>query len=222
MKRRLIFIISALFFTSEPESMEINFLSEEEIINAKKLEEYSITFEAFREEQKQKEKKDQLDYFTIKNFKFPYKKQNLELIVAVGSYRNSNWGEVALYSGNANLKKIKYNSGEFSDVGSAELFLANIKFEYVPSTQDHVAYFILQKIDANYKCGGKGYSQACVSYFMNEFIIKHTNVEFVFSDVRNLACQHFFPRYGLQPGMPAPFKGVKFERPVQVPFYWKR
>lgn len=222
MKRSLTFIISALFFSSSLQSMERNFLSEEAITNAKTLAKSSITCEAFRQEQEQKETKDRFDYFTIEDFNFTYKEQNLTFNVAVGFYHNSNWGEIALYPGDVNLNKIKYSIGEFSDLGAAALYLANIKFEYEPATQDHAAYFILEKISAGYKAEGKGYSQACVSYFMDEFITKHSNVEFVFSDARNGACGHFFPRYGLQPGMPEVFKAVKFARPARVPFYWQR
>jgi hypothetical protein len=222
MKRSLAYIILGLFYSASLQSMEREFLSNEAITEATKLAKSSITCEEFRQEQMQKDTKDQLDYFTIEDFNFRYKENDFTFQVAVGFDHGATWGEIALYPGDVNLKQIKYVAGGFSDLGAAALYLANIQFEYVPATQEHVSYYILEKISAGYNAEGKGYSQACVSYFMNEFITKHTNVEFVFSDARNRACQHFFPPYGLKSGIPAEFKTVKFARPLHVPFYWQR
>lgn len=221
MKKSLFFVLLSFLFILTSQAMEKNFLSEEQISAAKNLAKSSIGYEAFRKEKKA-EGKASHDYLTIENYDFNYKGENTSFIAAIGFQVSSNWGEIALYPGNVNLQKINYRTGGFSDLGAAALYLANLSFEYVPSTEGHDAYFILEKISAGCEAEGKGYSQACVRYYMNEFIEKHTEVKFVFSDARNPICQHFFPRCGLQSGMPEAFKNVKFDRPFHVPFFWQR
>ena len=223
MKKILFFILLIFFFVSISQAMETNYLSEEQVLAAKSCAMSSINYEDFPKEKKE-EGKSFSDYFSLEEYGFNYKEKNITFIAAVGAYftLHSNRGEIAIYPENVNLQKINYDTGEFGDLGDAAKYLALLSFKYVPATEKHVAYFTLEKIDVGSHARGKGYAQACVSYFMNEFILKHTKATFVFSDARNDSCKHFFPRYGLQPGMPEAFKNVKFDRPLQVPFFWQR
>ncbi len=48
---------------------------------------------------------------------------------------------------------------------------------------------------------GKGYAQACVKYFRDDFTAKKTEITTVFSDCRAAATKHWFPKYGFKEGM---------------------
>lgn len=197
-------------------------MTEPEIKAAKTLAESSITCEAFREEEEKKGKDEKKhNYITIEDYTFEYEGKIQTFKAAVGFDNDSTWGEIALYPANADLTKINYGAGSFNDLGTSALYLATLKFEYVPSTEKHPAYFILERIDAAYSAR-KVCSQICVSYFINRFIKDHTSVKFIFSDARQGTTKQFFPKYGLQSGIPETFKEVKFSRPFRSPFYWER
>lgn len=221
MKKILFFILLSFFFVSISQAMETNYLSEEQVLAAQKCATSFINYEAFRKE-KMEEGKFSSSYFSLENYGFNYKEKNITITAAVGFQAYSNWGTIVIYPENVNLQKINYDTGDFSDLGDAAKYLATLSFEYVRATEKHVAYFILEHINVDSDLGRKGYAQACVSYFMNEFILKHTEATFVFSDARNDLCKHFFPKYGLQAGKPEAFKNVEFRRSLQVPFYWQR
>lgn len=218
MKIPVIFSLLTAFLTLTVDSWASSRLKEEQIVEAKKLGMSNLTYEAFRDQEMIKDQKERRDYLTLQEFNFAYKDKQHKLLVGVGS--KTHWGEIAVYPGNVDPQTIEYESGSFNDFGAP--YLSIIKFEYVKSSSEHPSYIILESLDAGCNQGRKGFSQACVSYFIDEFVTKHTTVGYVFSDARNEACQHFFPRYGLLPGMPELFETVKFERPAQVPFYWQR
>src|SRR5690606_36631226 len=101
--------------------------------------------------------------------------------------------------------------------------LSILKYEYLRATdQRHTPYFIVEKVDnaSGSETEGKGHSQACLKYFLDEFVTKRTHVDYVFSDLRNIKCQHFFPKYGFQLGMVKEFEDMTFARPMKVPSYW--
>jgi len=218
---KLSFLLALSFMTISNSSASSNF-TDEQIAYATSSAKLLTCFEDHTTQQAQKEEKDRCDFLTLEEFKFEHKGKADKFCIVVGSWHGSLWGEVAVYPENVDYKKIRYGMGAFSDLGDAALYLSYIKFEYVPSAESHPSYIILEKVSAGYKSEGKGYSQACVDYFVKEFVQKHTKVDFVFSDLRNPACVHFFPRSGFQLGIADQFKDHKFSRPLQKPAYWMR
>lgn len=219
---RILLISLNLFLSIISNCFASSAFTDEIIGNATALAKNSIHCEDYREQQNQKEKEVRCDFLTLEEFSFDYKGNNNKFWLANGFYHGNNWGEIAIYSENVDPKKIYYSHGSFSDLGKAAPYLSTLKYEYVPSTDMHPAYFILERVDAGYEFGGKGYSQACVNYFISEFITKRTKVNYVFSDLRNPACRHYFPSYGFQAGVSEEFKSVKFDRPLHYPYYWIR
>lgn len=222
MRNKLLLLVITILASTASKSLASSFLSEEQIHAAQELGKSGTFCEDFRKLETGKEANQRKDYLTLENYSFQYKDNTHKLLIAVGFYHDSCWGEIAVYPENVDPKTIRYSLGEFSDLGRATPYLATIKFEYEPASEQHPAYFILEKVDAGHNAGRKGYSQACTSYFISKFITNHTKVDFVFSDARNVACQVFFPRYGLQSGMPESFKTVKFSRPSRFSYYWER
>jgi hypothetical protein len=132
----------------------------------------------------------------------------------------SNWGEIGLYPQGVSLDKINYSYGEFTDpkTGTA-CILSTLSYEYILENESHPAYLIIEKVSTN--LDGRGYSQACLKYFIDEFVTKHTNIKYVFSDLRNPVCTKFFPKYGFQSGLPDELKNIKFTRPMRTPYFWQ-
>lgn len=161
------------------------------------------------------------DWLTLEeNYSFKYKESDLEFCVANGFCKAENWGEIALYPKNTELGKIGYSYGSFNDFAAP--FLSYLKYEYVPAEGNQSAYFIVEKVATSTGKGRKGYSQACLKYFLEQFVNSRTDIKYVFSDLRNPACQHFFPKYGFESGIPAEFQNEKFKRPFQKPYSWKK
>lgn len=145
----------------------------------------------------------------------------------VGNVFRPNWGTIALYPHDVSPEKIRYSYGSFSDLGKGTAcFLSTLKYEYVPQNELYPAYLIVEKVitsidDNGAKLEGKGYSQACLKYFVDEFVTNHTKIKYVFSDLRNPVCTMFFPKYNFQSGLPEELKGIQFTRPMQRPYFWQ-
>jgi hypothetical protein len=222
MKLRIGLISLIILFNMQTDCFASSFLKDEQFKDATTLAKTNYFYEDFRSQKIGKSENDKQDFLAIEEFNFKYKEETNKFIIAHSFDQGSNWGEIAVYAGDVNPLKIRFYPGSFSDLCGAAMYLSVLKYKYVPATDLHPSYFILENINAGYNAGGKGYSQVCVDYFMKEFISNHTKVNYVFSDARNRICQHFFPRYGLQAGMAQAFQGIKFASPLRDPYFWER
>jgi hypothetical protein len=158
------------------------------------------------------------EWLTIENNNFLYKGNEQEFCIINGFSYDSMFGEVAVYPLNVKLNKVTYSSGRFNDIHAR--YLSTLQYEYIPAADSRPAYFIVENVEAGGGAEGKGYTQAALNYFINEFVIKRTDVKYVFSDLRNRVCCHFFPKYSFVQDIPEEVKDIKFARPMKVPYTW--
>ena len=220
MKVQILLVLLALLSSTfiGIESHASGFLTEEKIEMAHTLASNGTYFEDYVIQQKQSQNNQ--DWLTLEEFSFDYKNTNHIFSLANGFYPNSNWGEIAVYPIDVDPTKIYYSFSAFNDLGRAAPYLATLRYEYKPSENSDRSYFIVEKVSAGYQSGGKGYSQVCLKYFVDEFVTKRTDVNYLFSDLRDQKCQHYFPRYGFQSGVVEEFINNKFERPLQIHYSW--
>lgn len=221
MKIRILFILLMLFLPPIIGCHASGFLTEDQIEAAHTLAFNEEYFEDYIVQQKQEQNKQ--DWLTLEEFNFDYKGTNHQFYLANGFYPNNNWGEIAVYPIDVDPTKIYYSFAEFINLGKSASYLATLSYEYIPSEKPDLSYFIAEKANAGFHVEGKSYSQeACLNYFVDEFVTKRTHVSYVFSNLRNPICQHYFPKYGFQLGMIENFKNTKFKRPLQIPASWVR
>ncbi len=210
-----IFLIAVAFDYS---NLYAGFLNELEISQATTLAKNQSQFEEITQVISDEGKVNREDWLSLEDFEFLYKNKTNKFVIANSFNSSTRWGEVAIYAGDTNLSKIKVVcSGSFSDIGKAAPYLATLNYEYIPVLESQESHFIIEHVTAGYEAGGKGYSQALLGYFMDEFVTKHTKVNYVFSDLRARATKHYFPKHGFQNGE---LSGFKFSRGMQYPFYW--
>lgn len=212
-------ILSAFLFSAITNCYATTFLTEDQVRDAQCLASQTIRFEDFRTHQHTLEQSTRKPWLTLVPFEFEYKGEKKKLCMAQGDHLRS-YGEIAVYAGDVNPTKIDYSIIGFSDLGKAAPFLSYLQYEFIPAQNAYPAHFILEKVQAGYQGEGQGYSQAAVKYFIDEFVTKRTNVKYVFSDLRNPICQHYFPKYGFQKGLIEEFEKIKFERPMRYPYSW--
>jgi hypothetical protein len=212
--------IAIVAFATICSSHASSLLTDEQINSARALANDSVKYEDFKLQQLSKPKPERRDWLTYSEFGFEYKGEQRKYHAVHGSMPNSNWGEVAVYDGTINPIKVNYSLGGFSDFPPAHPYLAVIQYEFMPAKDAMPAHVILEKIEAGYQAAGQGHPQACLQYFVDEFVTKRTKVNYVFSDLRNVLCQKFFPKYGFSHGIPAEVKDIKFDRAMRIPFTW--
>ena len=134
----------------------------------------------------------------------------------------SAYGEFALYSGAIDPLKIRLSGlTGFSDLGKETAFyLSTVTYQYFPKVADQKDYIVIEKVDAGYQAGGKGYAQVCLDVFLKHFILPQTSVEYIFSDLRAGATQHYFPKYGFQKGLPTGFETLT--KKLAKPYFFKK
>lgn len=193
------------------------FLTHEDIEGAKKLAKSTDKLEEVIPLERSK------SWLTIEEFQFEYKGNKETFWVANTFSCSARWGHIVLCENSMdsadqknNLKRVSLD--KFSDF-TGQPILSHLFYEFIEGEQPH---FILEKVNAgcddqNRMLTGRGYSQACVKYFLDEFISKHTNVTHVFSDCRNPASRHYFPNYGFKAGT---LTGYSFKRAMTHPYYW--
>ena len=137
---------------------------------------------------------------------------------------NTDRGEIALYPSDVELKQIDYFLGKFNDLGkNTAQYLSTLTYKYVPAKGSSPAFLIISRVDTPSAAMGKGYSQASLKYFLDDFVRKHTNIKYVISDLRNGSCQHFFPKYDFKKGIPTEINGPDVaSEEMRHPFFWER
>lgn len=219
MKRSfLITVVLGLLMT--PIDSYAGFLSEEELEQARTLAKLETKFEEFTQVLSTSNQAIKKDWLTLDKFQFKYKDEIKTFYIANSFSPSSRWGELAIYPETINTSKIRLTSpGSFSDLCNAEYYLSTLTYEYIPAKDSQVSHFIVERVEAGYGFDGKGYAQATLKYFLEEFVTKRTEICDVASDLRAKAPQHYFPQYGFIPGT---LPGVTFERAMRSPFHWKR
>lgn len=152
----------------------------------------------------------------------PKTKQEEQFIIANICRKSSPYGEFALYEGKTDPLKIRLSGlTSFTDLGKdTACFLSTVTYQYFPKQGDQEDYIVIEKVDAGFKAGGKGYAQVCLDAFLKHFILKQTSVDYVFSDLRAGATQHYFPKYGFQKGLPTDFETLT--KKLAIPYYYKK
>ncbi|MGI4851790.1 MAG: hypothetical protein ACRYGR_07605 [Janthinobacterium lividum] len=222
MSFRLLSAVFMVMISINQSCYSTTFLKEEQIEGAIALNSNKIKFEEYLASEKTENDFTNKNWLTLQeNYSFNYKEGDQEFYIANGFYRGSNYGRVALYSKNTNPTTIDYMGGRFSDFGRGVTpYNSLLEYEYVPATKNRASYFIVESVATSSKNRGKGFSQACLKYFL-EFVNTRTNVKYAFSDLRNPICQKFFPNYGFERGVVTEFQDEKFKRPLDTPFSWK-
>lgn len=216
-KKLNIFKILFILIGLASSNLNAEFLTPEEIEEATTLAKSSIKFEEFTQSSSEEKEKKPTHWLTIEEFRFEYKGTEKSFLMVNSANCASDWGEIAYYPFYSTDKnKINLTApGKFSDLprGSEE-YRSTLTYEYVPGENP---YFILEKVDTNDNYLGNGYSQACVKYFLDEFVSKRTDVTHVFSDCRATAPKYYFPKYGFREGT---LQGYTCKRGLLCPYYW--
>jgi hypothetical protein len=201
-----------LLFGLSVSNAQAGFLTDEEIEEAKTLATSQTKFENYKTLSSEEKDKLPKNWLTLETFSFSYKGNDQTFYVANSFDRTRGWGELALFPSAVNQQRINLSMpGEFNDI-RGERYLSTLKHEYIPGTNPHI---ILEMLTSSYE--GKGYSQACVKYFLDEFVSNRSDITHVFSDCRNEACQNYFPKYGFKEGM---LPDYTFKRGMNYPYYW--
>lgn len=211
-------ILGAFLLSSVANCYATPLLTEDQINKARSLANQEISYEDFRNQQQVKEGAKK-DWLTIVPFEFEYKGEKKKLCMAQGDDLHT-FAEIAVYAEDVDPTKIDYLKGVFYASRRTATILSSLVYEFRPATNTYPAHFILEKVETEDPYLGKGYSQAAVKYFIDEFVTKRTNVKYIFADLRYQVSQHYFPKYGFQKGLIEEFKDVKFERPMANPYTW--
>ncbi|AIL12749.1 hypothetical protein IM40_03155 [Candidatus Paracaedimonas acanthamoebae] len=152
----------------------------------------------------------------------PKTKQEEEFIIANVCRKSSPYGEFALYDGKTNPLKICLSGlTGFSDVRKdSACYLSTATYQYFPKQEDQKDYIVIESVNSGFNAGGKGYAQVCLDAFLKHFILPQTSVDYVFSDLRAGATQHYFPKYGFEKGLPAGFETLT--KKLTIPYYYKK
>ena len=142
----------------------------------------------------------------------------------VANIFNKDRGEIALYPKDVQPQSIDYYGGRFNDLGkNTAQYFSTLTYKYVPAKGSFPAFLIISRVDTPSAGMGKGYSQASLKYFLDDFVRKHTNIKYVISDLRNGSCQHFFPKYDFKKGIPQEINGPDVaSEEMRDPFFWER
>lgn len=192
--------------------------TEADINEGKLLGESPKTLENTRDEGK-------TSWFSLTLESFDYQNQTHEKYVLVNMSFDSSlniWrGEIALFPNDQKLlMKIAKQEGSFNDLRGT-LYDSIIQFTYYPQSLDseRKPYAMLDKSQQGHNQGGKGYNQFTRRCFI-DFIKKHTQAQFIFSDARNPRSKHILqkPEFGFKDA-----KGNKelipYVKGMKDPFY---
>lgn len=192
------------------------FLTPVEIERAEELAKSPVRFEEFIQP------KDNVYPSWLTLEKFIYEARGVKKTVYMANtfssrFRNT-FGELALFRETADLEKIDHGASAFVTYSKTEKWLSLIRYEYKTSPDDLTSYFIIENAITDESCRRQGYSQACVRYFIENFVLTRTDVPVVFSDLRNPATRQYFPQFDFIEGS---LQGYTFKRAMAHPFHWK-
>lgn len=163
-------------------------------------------------------------WITLKDVSYvnPKSHQEEQFIIVNICRKSSPYGEFALYHGKTDPSRIRLSGlTGFTDFGKeTALYLSTITYQYFTQEKDEKGYIVIEKVDAGFQAGGKGYAQVCLKAFLNHFISPQTSVEYVFSDLRAAATQHYFSKYGFQKGLPDDYKTLTTK--MVKPYYYHK
>ncbi len=145
----------------------------------------------------------------------PKTSQKEDFIIVNAYDKLSENGQFVLYKNNIDLTKICLkNLREFTDaVYASAFFLSKISYHYDGKN----GYITIDHVSSGNLSGGQGYAQVCLNTFLNQFIRSHTQVKYVFADLRTPVTQHYFPKYGFQKGFPDNLKLVPVG--LNIPYF---
>ena len=194
-----------------------SFLTPDEIERAEKLAKAPIRFEEFIKP------KDNVypSWLTLEKFTYEVKgaKKTVYMANTFSSRFGNTFGEVALFKATADLEKIDHGLSNFVTYSKTENWLSVIRYEYKTSSDNLSPYFIIEGVTTDESFRRQGYSQACVKYFIENFVSTRTDVPVIFSDLRNPVTRKYFPQFGFIEGS---LQGYTFNREMYHPFYWKK
>lgn len=170
-------------------SVYAGFLTKEEIDEAEKLGTSTIKYNSYSSNEKdpidEKDAKDKKDapWLTLEKFYFKNTKRKTtspleDTIFLVGNSISENgFGEIALYHGYTDPKKINLTTpGRFNDI-IGERYLSTLCYEHRPKENDIFVHSF--ETDQEREPHVNEYHQACLEYFLNEFVSKRTDVTHV-------------------------------------------
>ena len=176
-------------------NLNASFLTSEEIKTANQLAKSSSKFEDFTQSSSEEKAKNPPHWLTVEEYNFPYKEKEQSFCIANSA--GPHHGEIALYPGTCIKQFISLTyPGSFNDLPKySEKYFSCLRYTYISGEN---SYFILEKVDTGEKYGERGYSQACLKYFLDEFVSKRTQATIVVTDCRASDCRYFFQKYGFQ------------------------
>lgn len=216
-------LLSLLVFLTSNFSFCSGFLSEEDIARANKN--ASARFEDYVKEflpsPKSRQNAFEKHWLTLSEFTDTYKDQKRNFKVANTFSLISNYGQLVLYPAETENSKIYLKSPKnFTNIKlDAAKYFTQIEYQYVPETDTKESYFILEYFSTATEHRNKGYGQAALKAFLEEFNKKQTSVKLLFADLRVDETEHYCQKYGFKPGVLKGYEEVG--RFLSKPYYLK-